>query len=104
MLRVATRLILMFALALSISATKPSTIPSTLQAVVSPVPLLSPEAEIKTFNLPSGFRAEVVASEPMIEHPVFITFDERGRMWVAEMRAYMPDVTGWGEDKPSGRV
>ncbi|HZZ45169.1 MAG TPA: HEAT repeat domain-containing protein [Tepidisphaeraceae bacterium] len=72
--------------------------------VPHPVPLLSPEDEAKTFNLPPGFHAEVVACEPMIQHPVQIEFDPDGRLWVVEMRGYMPDIDGTGEDKPVGRI
>jgi glucose/arabinose dehydrogenase/mono/diheme cytochrome c family protein len=81
------------------AVTQPSTAPAT-----QPVPLLSPEEEAKTFNLPPGFRAEVVAAEPMVEHPVAIAFDPDGRLFVAEMRGYMPDTEGWGESKPTGRI
>src|SRR4051812_47356831 len=34
----------------------------------APVPLLSAEEEARTFKLPAGFHAEVVAQEPLIEH------------------------------------
>src|SRR5690349_13847594 len=56
-------------------------------APAAPVPLLSPEEEIKTFKLPPGFHAEVVAQDPMIQHPVALAFDPDGRIWVVEMRA-----------------
>lgn len=55
-------------------------------------------------HLPPGFRMEVVAAEPMIAHPVAMAFDADGRMWVVEMRSYMPDALGRGEDQPSGRI
>ena len=84
-------------------STAPAPAPST-QPATQPVPLLTPEEEIATFNLPPGYRAEVVAAEPLVEHPVHIAFDPDGRMWVAEMRAYMPDTEGWGENKPLCRV
>src|SRR4051812_49703985 len=71
---------------------------------VTPVPMLSPEEEARTFVLPAGVRAEVVACEPLVEHPVAIAWDARGRLWVAEMRGYMPDLNGSGELKPIGRV
>ncbi|MGB7158054.1 MAG: PVC-type heme-binding CxxCH protein [Tepidisphaeraceae bacterium] len=87
----------------SAPSTAPATAPST-QPAPKPVPRLSPQDEAATFNLPPGFRAQVVASEPMVEHPVHVAFDPDGRMWVAEMRAYMPDTEGWGESKPLGRV
>jgi prepilin-type N-terminal cleavage/methylation domain-containing protein len=35
-----------------------------------PAPVLSPAEQIRTFKLPPGFRAELVASEPMIQSPV----------------------------------
>ena len=41
----------------------------------------------------AGFTAEVVLREPQITKPVFLNFDERGRMWVVEYRQY-PDPTG----------
>src|SRR5687768_11421396 len=92
-----------FCISLLLLAALPTTAPST-QPVVKPVPMLTPEEELATFQLPPGFRAQLVAAEPMVEHPVFVTFDPNGRMWVAEMRSYMPDTSGWGEDKPTGRV
>jgi putative membrane-bound dehydrogenase-like protein len=73
-------------------------------APAAPVPLLTPEQEMKTFKLPPGFHAEVVAQDPMIEHPVALSFDPDGRIWVVEMRAYMPNIEGKGEEAPKGRV
>ena len=69
-----------------------------------PVPFLSADEAIKTIKLPAGFRIEAVAAEPLIEHPVAMTFDADGRMWVVEMRSYMPDVEGSGESAPTGRI
>jgi putative membrane-bound dehydrogenase-like protein len=70
-----------------------------------PVPeVLSGEAARARLKLPEGFRAELVASEPMIDSPVALSWDARGRMYVVEMRGYMHDVDGTGEDQPIGRV
>lgn len=69
----------------------------------APAPL-SPEEELKTFRLPPGFRIELVASEPMIESPVAISFDDQGRLFVVEMRSYMRDLEGTTEKDPTGRV
>ena len=41
-----------------------------------------------TFHLAQGFSLELVASEPMVGDPVDACFDERGRMYVAEMHGY----------------
>jgi len=68
-----------------------------------PVPL-SPEEAMKAFALEKGFRIELVASEPMIESPVAMSFDDQGRLYVCEMRGYMHDLEGAGEKEPTGRV
>ena len=36
------------------------------------------------FSLPPGFQLETVAAEPNIRQPVYLTFDERGRIWVVQ--------------------
>ncbi len=70
-----------------------------------PVPFLSAEDAIKTMKLADdNLKVEVVASEPMIEHPIIMTFDPEGRAWVVEMRSYMPNPEGEGENKPTGRI
>lgn len=69
-----------------------------------PPPVLSPQEALKSFTLPEGFKIELVASEPMIEAPVALSWDDQGRMYVCEMRGYMQDMDGGGEDKPIGRV
>jgi mono/diheme cytochrome c family protein/glucose/arabinose dehydrogenase len=68
-----------------------------------PAPL-SPEEALKTFAVEKGFRVELVASEPMIEAPVAMSFDEQGRLYVVEMRGYMRDLEGTDEKLPTGRV
>ena len=65
---------------------------------------LTPDEELKTFKLPKGFHAELVAAEPMIEEPVAMSWDEKGRLFVCEMRGYMQDVEGKGEDQAIGRI
>lgn len=72
--------------------------------VIPPSPALSADDELKTFQLAPGIRVELVASDPMVAHPVAVQFDPDGRMWVVEMRGYMPNLEGIGEDKPVGRV
>ncbi len=71
--------------------------------IPAPKPL-SPEEELATFKVAPGFRVELVAAEPMVDSPVAVTWDEKGRMFVCEMRGYMHDVEGGGEDVPNGRV
>ena len=73
-------------------------------AVVHQVPPLSPQEELKTIQLPDGYKLELVLSEPDIKEPVLAVFDGNGRMYVAEMRTYMQDIDGNGEHDPKSRI
>jgi mono/diheme cytochrome c family protein len=59
-----------------------------------------PADELKTFKFAAGYRAELVANEPLVHDPVAMTFDPDGRIWVCEMRGFMPNVDGKGEKEP----
>lgn len=72
--------------------------------VVPPAPVLTPEAEARTFKLAPGFRAELVAADPLVGDPVAMQFGPDGRLWVVEMRGYMPDADGTGEREPVGNI
>ncbi|MEX0821672.1 MAG: c-type cytochrome [Rhodothermales bacterium] len=78
--------------------------PPGVQDVPAEAPVLAPDRALETFYLPPGFGIEIVAAEPMVEDPVAIDFDADGRMWVVEMRGYMPNVDGTGERTPNGRI
>ena len=69
-----------------------------------PSPEHTPAEELSTFELSSGLKIQLVAAEPMVQDPVVITFDPDGRLWVVEMRGFMPDINGKGEHEPVGRV
>ena len=45
---------------------------------------LSPKEAIKRLHLPEGFQITLAAAEPDVRQPIAITFDDRGRLWVAE--------------------
>src|SRR6476620_5995275 len=79
-------------------------VPRVPREKIPPAPALSPQDALKTFTLQDGFKIQLVASEPMVEEPVAASFDERGRMWVVEMRGFMPDAEGAGEREIPGRV
>src|SRR5262245_1354926 len=64
-------------------------------------PLAPSEAQGKLRLLP-GLRVELAAAEPEVESPVAIAFDERERLWVAEMRDYPLGPRPGG--KPEGRI
>src|SRR5215510_6980325 len=63
-------------------------------------PVLSPGDEMKTFRLPPGYRVELVASEPMVQEPVALDWDQEGRLWVVEMLGYMQDLPATIERDP----
>ena len=63
-----------------------------------PQPPYSPEEALDTFQLPAGFRIELVAAEPDVIDPVAMAFDEQGRLFVIEMRDYPIHA------EPQGRV
>lgn len=67
-------------------------------------PARTPEEEAFTFQIEDGFEVQLVASEPLVEAPVHIQFDEDGRLWVLEMRGYMNDMEGSEENLPVGSV
>lgn len=71
---------------------------------IPPAPALTPEKALKSFVLHEEFEIRVVASDPQIQNPLALRFDGDGRMWAVEMRAYMPNAKGEGEDEPIGRI
>lgn len=78
---------------------------TTLQkANEEPSPVHTPAEELSTFKLSPGLKIQLVAAEPMVQDPVVITFDPDGRLWVVEMRGFMPDIDGKGEKERVGRV
>jgi len=64
----------------------------------------SPKEALERFRLVDGYHMELVASEPIVQDPIAIDFDADGRMYVVEMRGFMPNVQGIGEDRPVGRI
>ncbi|MGI8964727.1 MAG: PVC-type heme-binding CxxCH protein, partial [Limisphaerales bacterium] len=51
-------------------------------------PAVAATNALSTFQIKTGFHLELVASEPQIQSPVAISFDENGRMFVVEMIDY----------------
>ena len=59
---------------------------------------------LENYQVTEGFKLEVIAAEPLLDAPVTMDFDNKGRMWVIEMRGYMPNLEGIGEEEPNGRI
>ena len=68
--------------------------PPPVQKTPEKAPALSAEEEQKTFVLPPGYRAELVAKEPLVIDPIAIDFDADGRLWVLEMPGFMSEPGG----------
>ncbi len=47
-----------------------------------------PLEALQTFRMLDGFSIDLVASEPEISQPLFLSWDSRGRMWVVQYRQY----------------
>lgn len=52
------------------------------------IPALSPAEALDSFEVHPGFKMDQVAAEPLVADPIALAFDERGRMFVVEMRDY----------------
>lgn len=51
----------------------------------SPTP---PKEALQSFRMKPGYAIDLVASEPEISQPLFLSWDSRGRMWVVQYRQY----------------
>jgi len=49
---------------------------------------LSPSESLQRIKVPSGLRADLIASEPLVLQPVAIDWDNRGRLWVLQYLQY----------------
>ncbi|MBX2901021.1 MAG: c-type cytochrome [Cyclobacteriaceae bacterium] len=65
---------------------------------------LSPKESIKKFQLPPGYRVELVASEPMVQEPVAMAWDGNGVLYVVQMNTYMKDANATEEYEPTSRI
>ncbi len=76
-------------------------IPSHL---IPPSPLLNQQEALDSFQIQPGFVIEPLVDESLVHMPVALQVDSAGRVWIAEMRSYMPNLDGTGEDIPNGRI
>lgn len=60
----------------------------TLRAKMATTPPLSPTESLKHFRVSDGLAVDLIAHEPVVRQPLYLTFDERGRMWVVQYRQY----------------
>lgn len=62
---------------------------------------LSPTEELAKLTVPEGFEIQLFASEPMIDKPINLAFDSRGRLWVSSTAEYpySADKSRWADDQ-----
>ena len=62
---------------------------------------LIPEQERTGLHVPPGFTVQLFASEPMINKPINMAFDARGRLWVSSTveYPYSADKSRWSDEK-----
>ncbi len=60
---------------------------------------LTPEQERAGLHVPPGFTVQLFASEPMINKPINMAFDARGRLWVSSTveYPYAADKSRWSD-------
>ncbi|MGL5097808.1 MAG: PVC-type heme-binding CxxCH protein, partial [Planctomycetia bacterium] len=58
-------------------------------------PLLKPADALAKVTAPPGFQTTLFASEPDVQQPIGIAFDDRGRLWVAENYTYSDRVANF---------
>lgn len=79
-------------------------ITSVLLQSCQPEDYQEPEISLEGYQIEEGFNLEVIASEPLLEAPVAMDFDDKGRMWVVQMPGYMENMAGDTEDEPTGSI
>ncbi|MDT0605429.1 DUF7133 domain-containing protein [Croceitalea rosinachiae] len=60
--------------------------------------------DLSSYKIEDGFYLDPIASEPLIEAPIALSFDNEGRIWVLEMIGYMQSLEGINEEAPIGRI
>jgi putative membrane-bound dehydrogenase-like protein len=53
---------------------------------------LSPEQSMSLMQVPPGFELQLFASEPDVVNPIYMNWDEKGRLWVIETVDYPNEV------------
>ncbi len=56
------------------------------------------------FILSSDYVIQAIAAEPLLDAPMAISFDPKGRIWAVELPGYMRDLDGSDELEPDGRI
>jgi putative membrane-bound dehydrogenase-like protein len=63
---------------------------------------LTPEESMSLIQVPVGFELQLFAAEPDVVNPIFMNFDEKGRLWVIETVDYPNEIKD--DDKGDDRI
>ncbi len=53
---------------------------------------LTPEQSMSLIQVPVGFELQLFAAEPMVVNPIYMNWDEKGRLWVIETVDYPNEI------------
>ncbi len=73
-------------------------------SAIPPSPYLNLTAALAAFEVAEGYLIEPVAHGTNVHLAIALAFDGNGRAWTCEMRSYMPNLDGEGEQAPTGRI
>jgi putative membrane-bound dehydrogenase-like protein len=91
--RIATLLVAALIFTGRVSAHDDFPLPPNTEKDTTSAPM-PPDEVVRTAKLPPGFKLSVFAAEPDVHNPIAITFDERGRLWVAESYSWAGNGDG----------
>ncbi|QDU95765.1 PVC-type heme-binding CxxCH protein [Lignipirellula cremea] len=86
-------------LAAAVMAAPPDSVDRDYSQELPRIAPLSPDQALQAFHTADGFEMQQAAAEPTVVDPIAMAFDEKGRMFVVEMRGYSED-----EEQNLGRV
>jgi putative heme-binding domain-containing protein len=66
----------------------PGAVPATKPQEARQEHGLAPQESLRRFKVAEDLEIDQVLAEPLVRQPVFINFDERGRLWVVEYLQY----------------
>lgn len=75
-----------------------------IKRIIESSPPLDANEALRAMVIEDGFEVKLVAAEPLLNSPIAMNFDDKGRIWVVEMQNFMPNANGEGEDMPTGKI
>lgn len=80
---------------LSLAAQQNPAFPAPFNTKDTNLVLTPPAQALAEIKAPPGFKVSIFAAEPDVQNPIAMTFDERGRLWLAENYTYAEDPVRW---------